>query len=127
MNIDELKVLSDDAIIEKVAVEVMGWRTRKSKTCKWCIIFQAEDDELGYCKLCRLPSCYWNPLTDWNHTMEVVARLKKKGIDFAFASYELEPPYTATFNISRDSLVSDANPRRAICFAALRAVSFIPV
>src|SRR4051794_28777196 len=66
--------MTDQQLIEAVATEVMGWHRKPwdwrqdGDTFKWA----NENDWID-------ASGMWNPLTDWNHTMEVVQRMRDIG------------------------------------------------
>lgn len=73
----KLEDLTDEQLTERVAVEVMHWNPQQSsdgwdsgkKPHTWF------DPVL----MIQRPMYKWNPLTDWNHTMEVRDRLRSLG------------------------------------------------
>jgi|CXWL01.1.fsa_nt_gi hypothetical protein len=81
ITLDELRQLTDDQLIEKLAVDVMGWQN------VWCMKCHNTGMHLGKYRMpCRdcaswrglgltLPPRPWNPLTDWNHWREVELKL----------------------------------------------------
>jgi len=108
MNIDELKALSDDALIEKVGREVMGWRGIPQ-----CWVTQIEPRTQDY----------WSPLHNWNHTMEVVAKAKQSRFEFYICWYDSKVDISISTEGDPVNFKDDCDPRRAICIAALLAVS----
>lgn len=67
----------------------------------------------------------WNPLTDWNHTMEVVERMMRFGFHYDISNgVHSEPAFCRFWN--REKLRDETaygTQQRAICLAALAAVS----
>lgn len=124
--------LTDEQIIERVAVEVMQWHP-DGKMWK-------ENAEPHYVRGHTEDVCYdgdeykaWNPLTDWNHTMEVVEKLRAEGWAFnygasggeqgrGFSLWGMEktggyfPSDPGTITVVKES------GQRAILLAALQAV-----
>lgn len=130
--LEQLQALSNEELVEKVAVEVMAWEKRKSRDPRypfhWGLplsdqeewTFTAEDQ--------------WNPLKDWNHTMEVVERMQGHG--YSFTIYLVTMPLVVVgktlaekhrgTDVPKKAIVADvADPsfQRAILYAALLAVS----
>lgn len=88
-------------IIERLAVEVMGWVSVKQKKAGKSRPWRMQS---GYYDRWFLPDAgyhiykrHWNPLTSWGDTMDVV-----------YAT-----------NVWVDEYLSEDNPKRAICLAAL--------
>ena len=97
--VESLQALTDEQLIEKVAVEVMGWEKDP----------KAQYDNGLFKKPGRKGPCLrFNPLHDWNHTMEVWEK--------ATADCALGTPIHL-------KLLKGANHQRNICLAALLAVS----
>jgi hypothetical protein len=92
--IDDLRRLSDDQLIEKVAEEVMG--------------------SIGH---------KWNPLADWNHTMQIVERLVAREPNGDFHMEHFTEEWRVGYCRMDEWLASDPDLRRAICLSALIAVS----
>lgn len=104
------QALTDQQIIEKVAVEVMGWRLKINHTYKTMTSRLAWYDGQGKIQCAEGTPLPWNPLTDWNHTMEVVRKLGPAWNCFMESD-------------GRQTIFAHTNPQRAICLAALQAVS----
>ncbi len=69
MPLEDIKALSDDKLTALVAEKVMGG--------------YLEGDAMGLGVLRKWPNRNrWEPLTDWNHTMQVVAAMRAKGCPF---------------------------------------------
>ena len=130
MTLDELQRLTDDQLIEKVAVEAMGWHVANDPRCGACKdwvnrvgVWQAHE-RIG----CDDPGDRWNPLTDWNHTIEVVERIESLGFEWRIDARpglqrgcRIAP--TGEFNTPRVQFVANDSGQRAICLAALLALS----
>jgi hypothetical protein len=107
--LEELQALPDAELIERVATDVMGWRRIETGGKHWW--------ELPNGKFYEMP--YFDPLTDWNHTMEVVKRMPRP-------FHLLQLSHTASWQAQCGDpplYEVDANPQHAICIAALLAVS----
>lgn len=67
----------------------------------------------------------WNPLTDWNHTMEVVEKMRKNGAKFCWDELGDKDIgfWTKEEQWGIIAINHHGNPQRAICIAALLAVS----
>jgi hypothetical protein len=107
--------LSDAELIERVGREVMGWRGLPD-----CWVYQP-----------ALPKkIRWNPLTDWNATMEVHDTLLDRGysvnlfwnnMDICTLEWTLISKKPAPY--PRKVVQSgDGDMKRAICLAALKCV-----
>ena len=112
MTLEELQRLSDSELIEKVATDVMTWR----KDLFLELPYGLWTDQNG---LSKAHTSDWNPLTDWNHTMEVVDK---------FPAFAFEALYKGSYHVrfspdERWRDIHDASAQRAICLAALLAVS----
>src|SRR5205085_35839 len=108
-----------EQLIEKVAVVVMGWMPNaggmREASGWWSDPLKAE-------------TTHWNPLTDWNHTMEVVEKMKDGyGTDFMTALADQTITWEGSFPDTWANwfwvVYEQKNPQRAICLAALLAVS----
>src|SRR4051812_20127683 len=80
--LEELQRLSDEQLIEKVAVEVMGFQKviQKKQGPRFLTTWLRDPNR-------RLNAAKkWLPLEDWNHTMEVVVEVRNCRIN-QFASY----------------------------------------
>lgn len=125
--------LSDEEIVERLAVEVMEWG---GHSYYWVV-----HAHVRWCNKCAGPqhSCpdadrfewpskkFWNPLVDWNDTMQVVEKLESHGWSwnqsFLADSKERWCEFFS-FSMAPDEFRGPSeNPRRAICLAALNAVS----
>ncbi len=76
--LEELQALSDEQLIEKLAVEVMGWEDAsyfegRNKRKEW--------KPYGVNPYTPI-SGTWNPLTDWNHWREVEEKLMSNDMRF---------------------------------------------
>ena len=140
MNLKELEALADNELIEEVAMKGMGWE-KKPYTWK----FTNEGVVESY-KRCGSQvhmghnfewyggeefawNSEWNPLTDWNHTMQVVEKIRQKTGCFTlcFATLgsfrtEHENKWACHFKEGGECSF-DNNPQRAILLAALLAIS----
>ena len=124
-------------LLERVAKKIMGWPTRKGIMKKperktYCFhvkgFYGKGKDAFMINRFLEDEGIYynageWNPLADWNHTMEMVERMRELefrfclGVDFArfwkigiqWADVETE--------------VCEHDPKRAICLAALIAIN----
>jgi hypothetical protein len=122
-NLSDLQALTDEQLIEKVAVEVMGFERRHggwNRKGEWV-------NDAGF-----------SPLTDWNHTMEVVEKVRKQGSRFdlfinqdAFIIELRKVPQrgsrlpvirTNCFEYPGDRDKGESSPQRPICLAALLAL-----
>jgi hypothetical protein len=96
-------VLSDSQIVERLATEVMGLRWKP-----YGIVRSIG----GWIDVNGTDYGYWNPLTDWNNTMEVVE--KSHG--------DPEKLADIAFRITKEN----NDPQRAICLAALATLGSFP-
>lgn len=117
-NHQDIMGLSDEQLIEKVAVEVMGWARIPMEfgKMKWCLPPSVQERMLPEHRVPVILSVAWNPLTDWNHTMELVKRMRKP------VTIEIHEGACRVFR-GADLSIFDTNQQRAICLAALHAVS----
>lgn len=67
--------MSDQQKSEWLATKVMGWKPDKKSSTGRVIYWQVGDKDF----------IHFQPLTDWNHTMEVVKAMREKGLRHAFA------------------------------------------
>lgn len=108
---ESMSALPDHEIISRLAVEIM----------KWDAIGKTEDGLLPF-----WASGGWNPLRDWNNTMEVVAKITNP---FGLQILLLQGGAAEVHYVSgggdtfREFHVNEKNAQRAICLAALSAVS----
>lgn len=116
--------LTDEQLIERVAVEVMGWKRRE--------INRTDEDETWLWESdygLETARASWNPLTDWNHTMEVEKAMAARG----FSTYRIhsEKGIQVGFcfglpRLSSPNIISPVVPvdqeRRYLCLAALKAI-----
>lgn len=117
----DLTGLTDEEIVTRCATEVMGWRLELCTTNdvpfpphKYYAWHNEDAEELHSKER-------WNPLADWNHTMEVTEKMRKDGFYFRFMYAGFRPDvFCAAFG---KGFISDRSFNRAICLAALRAVS----
>jgi hypothetical protein len=111
---EHLRDLGERQLIDRIAREVMGWVPTEPR--HWWL---AKDGG-------RRRDHHWNPLVDWNLTMEVVERLRTYwGARFLMRT-AADDRTTVEF-VDRFGLVAgrctDRDPRRALCLAALLAVA----
>jgi hypothetical protein len=109
--------LTDEQLIEKVAVAVMGWHMEPDLYGEMYWVKSGVRD--------GIPVHRWNPLADWNHTMQVVEKLYKE--EWAFSLLTYEPRWLAGFSDTSgksgtEVQVKEGNPQRAILLAALAAI-----
>jgi hypothetical protein len=108
--------ITDAELIERVAVEVMGFQVVSHD--QFMLLKKGTrraflEDKI----ICNedLPD-KWNPLTDWNHTMEVMEEIKPRWMRFTEALEEISgTPVWEDILYEMDS--------RRICLAALKAIS----
>lgn len=114
MTLAELQALSDDQFIEKVAVEVMNWEPRD---CFGETLFISSNDTIRPFK----------PLTDWNHTMEVVMQMEHQGFQFWMTTFHSDLGNRfctkVIFAKADEAPFEHEDRQRAICLAALLAFS----
>jgi hypothetical protein len=121
---------TDEHLIEKVAREVMGFPSTGGMVSYCCYgqtkvigpsTLQGHPRQCLVCgNECKLwkRSKRWNPLTDWNHTMEVVERMETQW----HAHWRLSDSGAAFEVMSTPYQTRSRRLQRAICLAALRAV-----
>lgn len=108
--------LTDSEMRQFIIKEIMGWRP--ISTDKW------KDDETGL--YIDTPGGF-NPLTDMNHAMQVVARLREKGIRFSLTQSRRtatrDNVYRCSFSKVRYRYYQaiDPDPARCISLAAVKA------
>ncbi len=120
--LEELQALPDQDLIDKVARKVMGWEG-------WAISARQFD---AVC-ICGRTAGAWDPLTNWNHTMQIVREMREKGHSFLLSegkgagnfSLQCVFHYKGSFG-DRKGRSQSANPQRAVCVAALLALSPLP-
>ena len=101
--------MCDAELIEAVAKKVMGWHKIAREVPIW-------SDQTGI-----KTSCTWKPPTDWNHTMEVA---EKMDLLWLIKLHESQKGWwRCAYSNDEPVFVADTGPQRAICFAALQAVS----
>lgn len=124
----DLSGLTDQELIEAVATKVMGWHPErhmhgaqlwKDEVGRACAIKRGEYDSGDEA---------WDPLTDWNHTMEVLEKAVAEGCTFKMQIGFTTPGHrrfdsVEWYNGHVGGLVNDWDTRRAICLAALAVVS----
>lgn len=113
----EIAAPPDAELVRNVAERVMGWKSRGG--CTHCVDDTA--DKFG-----RGPQ--WKPLTDWNHTMQVVAAMRAKGFVFGMIESSAKDHVDIAFSkwVDRKStsplvICERSNEQRAILEAALMA------
>lgn len=94
--------ITDEQLIERVAVEVMGWEVIPHGE-GYEQLPPVVKDHAGYV------STQWNPLTDWNHTMEVVEKINRV--------HAIKLKFWLDHGDTMHGL------QRELCLAALKAVS----
>lgn len=115
--------LTDEQIITRLAVEVMGWEKfyANPSDVEWNWY-----TPLGKAGRHWEHSNDWNPLRDWNHTMEVVAKIDAAGRLPQFtSSLAMMQPHELGGGSSYIRLFTNSS-QRAICLAALQSVSPTP-
>jgi hypothetical protein len=133
MTLSELQALPDDALVERVAVEVMVWTRRTCDNPKhggyrwecWVDGWTQEAEDLARCpwwidrRRVRAIKQYsngpepWNPLTDWGHWRETEERIMN------------DPDYWERFMLEFEEDIASymESGLRTRCLAALLAVS----
>lgn len=122
--------LTDAEIIEQVATKIMKWKkvVRDSGRSMWV---NEENYGMAYTQnylneASGTMDFAWNPLTDWQDTMQVLVRvMNPMGIQVLFtqdggAAVEI---VQAPLGVFRKITVDDDNAQRAICLAALKTLS----
>lgn len=121
--------MTDDQLRDAVAVEVMGWEWSDDQSTEDhpCRLYFTR----GRSDVIHIKATNWNPLTDWNHTMEVRDRLRSLGwwmeleneccigCEGCILHHDPDEDEPTKEDIS---VRHEENPRRAICLAALQAV-----
>lgn len=107
--------MTDQEIIERLAREVMGYTQPTYPKCRLCNGSGCESDTSSTCRSCKGGGRTglgeyedWNPLTKWDHTMEVV--------------WKVDRPWGWHLNYLVKGTMTQNECRRAICIAALKAV-----
>jgi len=117
--------MSDEELIEAVAVEVMEW---KQNTERWPDysgeMSDVWKDDAGQQYVIKHK---WNPLTDWNHTMEVVQKMENNGWQFWMTTFHSDTGHMYLTKVvfgkdEQESNIENLDKQRAICLAALTAV-----
>ena len=141
------EAMTDEQLIEAVAVEVMGWKKEdtgapafgvckehgnleQSRNETWKRWWYRSGDKKGKGDKVmgdvwtEFTTRGWNPLTDWNHTMEVVGRMQKQTYYYEISNgVHSEPAYCRFWDRGRFiDVVGYGRPQRAICLAALKTV-----
>lgn len=117
--------MTDEQLIEAIAREVMGWEFRSDKGHECWYNGYFESKRVAGRMLYRVTADKrWNPLTDWNHTMEVVQHFKNslfsKRVRFTDALSEQKKTQDGHCYAWPDAFVHLT--QRDICVAALSAV-----
>lgn len=110
-----LKAMNDEQLIGNIALSVMGWK-QNVKAGHWSVI-RKQDGSI-------VPSS-WDPLTNWNHTMEVKKRVMTElrlEDEFTLTLANLMKVNNSDFSTDWALCVLSAN-QHDICFAALLALS----
>jgi len=129
--------LSDEELIEAVADKVMGWEKTECKSSEFAWVTGYTDQlKEKYDCYCIVPfemdfrvhaRSDWNPLENWNDTMQVVEKMQSEYIDFTMHH---EPDFGIGGweiwfgNIEQfygGQTPRTENPQRAILLAALQA------
>jgi hypothetical protein len=106
--------------IEYLATKVMGWEIKRSPTRE-----RYDRYIKGYWNLNDGSTCphysymrHWNPLTDWNHTMQVVEKAKQIDRWFLLAWRPLDDQWEVQF---KGRSLYGSSPQELICNAAILA------
>lgn len=112
LTLEQLQAMSDKQLREELATKVMGWKRCTDRTYEWLNpdgTWNRDDDE------------FW-PLTDWNHTIEVVDRVRNSGKPvYIIFNAEGQGPGMCDCGLLTDQ-VADVDMQRAICISSLLAV-----
>ncbi len=119
---DKLSALSDQELIERVAFEVMGWDQGSNA---WISREPEASAPGGYPNHEVFHQVKdWDPLRNWNHTMELVDRLASLGFCCSIQVSNPKPDRFMCWNAeAKMADCRDENLRKAICLTALQAVS----
>lgn len=127
MTLSELQALSDSELIERVATEVMGWyRSIELRGSDW---FWAREVKTFIGDIIELEEegcadATWNPLTDWNHTVQVVKNVNVQPWHLKWRANGKWMSSVGDRSVRTDDCFwIDDCPQRAICMAALLATS----
>lgn len=124
--LEQLQALPDEKLIEKVAIEVMGWYKEHSHYALGVWNWEKAGNPVCVATDNRpmMGKQVWDPLTDWNHTMEVVEKMQTSGpgwaFDMVFPIRKKTAPVILCHRFrGEQSITDEPNPQRAICLAAL--------
>jgi len=116
MTLQDLQRLSDEQLIEKVAVEVMGWTITGRLSDGTVMWNRGENRKKGERK--HIGS--WNPLASWEHTMEMVEEVRARGLPVKMHFAPVADKVTCSI---RGNTLLEIRMQRAICIAAILALS----
>lgn len=117
----DYSTLSDGDLVEAVAINVMGWKkVQAPQGCHWQ--WHERDGKYPYrydvdgsCLRCAGSGAF-KPTIDWNHSMEVVAKVSRV--------WKIKYDGYCEVNFGTSGWhIEHHDPQRAICLAALLAVS----
>lgn len=114
--LEQLQALSDEELIERVAVEVMGWEK------KWNY---DNPIPVGFWWPRAVQMRFWNPLTDWNHAAEVVRTMRSRWWMSYLIRSQANGKTLVEFTDKVGMLAGrhiDKDECRAVCLASLLAV-----
>src|SRR4051794_27568782 len=120
LTLSQLQALSDSELIANVARRVMNW-TKDDYGPHFTWRYEGEYSA----------SHLWNPLTEWGHTMQVVGKMESDNWQFWLSTFHSDVSkagiskaiFGKTASLSDDVLYEDNDKQRAVCIAALLAVS----
>lgn len=118
---ESLQTLSDEQLIENVAIGVMGWEKRFPGEAYRGARFRKDEwiwwDDDG---VIRASVEHWNPLTDWNHWRQVEEKvMKDDGFAYKFKKYFWDD----AFDPFADYMKADLRTR---CLALIAALDALP-
>jgi hypothetical protein len=125
-------MISDEELINAVAVEVMGWQRKYievpffvpdsfiNKTVMRSFWFDGEINEIS--------TIQFDPITNANHWMRIVEKMRELGFYLCFDA--LKTGYGARFWLyglepTPLTYISDRDPGKAVCLAAIDAIGVI--
>ena len=120
--LSELQAMTDEELTEVCATVVMEWRKDNN----------FDDEAVSYWTdgwIAKENVGDWTPLTDWNHTMQVVEKMQEGKEYHNLYWNKTENGYrcfvilhgVGIFQRDRDINVTDSSAQRAICIAAILA------
>jgi len=114
--------MTDEELIKAVAEKVMGWEFYPGETNRIPDYWYDQNASRDYRFV--MPTSDWNPLTNANHTMMVVERMRELGFNF-WIEAQVGTPWIVMFHMPLKGVVGrheHENVGHAVCLAAIKAV-----